>query len=274
MPSTDMNTKRFTVPRYVDTHIHLDMYDADMASAFMSGLGTTAGVEYVVAVSMHLGSCKATELLALASSRVLPAYGYHPEQELPSDEELAALLRWMDQRQSQMCAIGEVGLPYYRREEALTKGEKFHREPYIELLEPFVKRAAAWNKPIVLHAVYDDAPIVCDMLEQHNVRKAHFHWFKGDDNTIQRMAANGYYVSLTPDLLYETEIQQLAARYPLGQVMTETDGPWPFDGPFAGHSTEPGMVRSVAAHWAVLHGLSDVEAAEILYNNAKRLYGF
>ncbi|WP_051286790.1 TatD family hydrolase [Paenibacillus taiwanensis] len=274
MSTAYKDINNYPVRRYVDTHIHLDMYEEDRASAFMSALGTTAGVDYVVAVSMHLESCKATEVLASCSNRVLPAYGYHPEQELPSEEAYAALFAWMDQRQSQMRAIGEVGLPYYRREEALMRGEPFHREPYIELLEPFIKRAAAWNKPIVLHAVYDDAPIVCDMLERHSVRKAHFHWFKGDNKTIQRMAANGYYVSFTPDLLYEAEIMQLANQYPSGQVMTETDGPWLFEGPFVGRSTEPEMVKSVAAKWAVLQGLSETEAADILYRNAQRLYEF
>ena len=237
------------------------------------GCDGDAGVSHLVAVSMNLESCRRTERLAKQwPDVVLPAYGYHPEQPLPTEEELEQLLAWMDERRDQMIAIGEVGLPYYMRQEVEERGESFYRDAYIELLIPFVERAARWNKPIVLHAVYDDAAVVCDLLERYGVKRAHFHWFKGDEQTIDRMAANGYYVSFTPDIVYEPEIQQLARRYPRELVMTETDGPWPFEGPFTGRATAPAMVRDVAAAYAALHGMKHAEAAQQLYANALRLY--
>src|SRR5690606_40734669 len=64
------------------------------------------------------------------------------------------------------------------------------------------------------------------LLEKYSVKKAHFHWFKGDNKTLQHMAENGYFISFTPDLMYEEEIQTIARNYPLEQVMVETDGPW------------------------------------------------
>ena len=54
------------------------------------------------------------------------------------------------------------------------------------------------------------------------------------------MADNGWFVSVTPDVAYEAEIQELAARYPIGQLMAETDGPWPFEGKFAGRHDKTG----------------------------------
>ena len=54
--------------------------------------------------------------------------------------------------------------------------------------------------------------------------------------------------------------------------MTETDGPWPFEGPFTGQMTHPRLTASVASAWAELKGLSILEARRILYENAARLY--
>ncbi|MBG9735164.1 TatD family hydrolase [Paenibacillus alvei] len=257
----------------VDAHIHVDGYKLDAAAELEEALADPS-LEYVIAVSMNLASCHHTEQWAKRyPNKVLPAYGFHPEQALPSDEEQEVLLAWLDGHKESMAAIGEVGLPYYMREEALKRGGSFDRSPYIELLEPFVKRAAAWDMPIVLHAVYDDAPIVVDLLERFSVRRAHFHWFKGDNKTIDRMAGNGYFISFTPDICYEDEIRALARQYPLEQAMTETDGPWPFEGPYDGRRTLPTMARDVALEWAVLRGMDVREAAKLLRENAKRCYG-
>src|SRR5690606_6145013 len=147
--------------------------------------------------------------------RIKPAFGFHPEQSLPSTEELEQLFKFMVEHKEAMIAVGEVGLPYYMRKEQT----EIPLEPYIEVLEEFVKLAKNLNKPIALHAVYEDAPTVCDLLEKHSIEKAHFHWFKGDTRTIERMIANNYHISITPDILVEKDIQSLAKIYPLTLIM-------------------------------------------------------
>ncbi|WII37357.1 TatD family hydrolase [Paenibacillus thiaminolyticus] len=270
---TAANTERL---RFMDAHIHLDGYGPEQRPLLEQSLEAEE-LDGVIAVSMDAASCREVQRWAERyPGRVHPAYGFHPEQPLPSEQERSALLQWMDERRDAMIAIGEVGLPYYMRQEALRAGGSeaaFPRGAYLELLEAFVQRAAAWDKPLVLHAVYDDTPLVIDLLERYSVRTAHFHWFKGDVKTTDRMAGNGYYISFTPDLAYEGEIRELALRYPADCVMTETDGPWPFEGPFAGQVTLPLMVRDVAASWAALQRLEFGEAAALLRANAKRCYG-
>ncbi|MFD3271351.1 TatD family hydrolase [Paenibacillus dendritiformis] len=270
---TATNTERL---RFIDTHIHLDGYGPEQRPLLEQSLEAEE-LDGVIAVSMDAASCREVQRWAERyPGRVHPAYGFHPEQPLPTEQEWNALLQWMDERRDAMIAIGEVGLPYYLRQEAVRAGGSeaaFPRGAYLELLKAFVQRAAAWDKPIVLHAVYDDAPLVIDLLERYSVRTAHFHWFKGDPKTTERMAANGYYISFTPDLAYEDEIRELALRYPPDRVMTETDGPWPFEGPFAGQVTLPLMVRDVAASWAALQRLEFGEAAALLRANATRCYG-
>ncbi|KAI7258474.1 hypothetical protein KC345_g10548 [Hortaea werneckii] len=232
------------------------------------------GIESLIAVSMNLASCIRSKGIAdRYPGLVKPAYGFHPEQPLPADEELAALLEWIGRHAGDMIAIGEIGLPYYSRSEDMERGEAWDTAAYIKLLDRLLGLAARLAKPVVLHAVYEDAWTACDLLEQHNITRAHFHWFKGPAETVDRMISRGYYISFTPDILYEQEIEDLARRYPPELVMAETDGPWPFEGPFTGFATHPVMVHEVAAAWGALHGYSISQAKEILTANTVRFYG-
>ncbi|WP_149096066.1 TatD family hydrolase [Paenibacillus terrae] len=268
----DMRTPSAAPAPLIDAHIHVDSYPPEQQELLLASLADSS-VEAVIAVSMQLASSRANlRLSERFPGLVRPAFGFHPEQPLPSQAELDLLFDWMDKHVEHMVAVGEVGLPYYNRLEALERGVSFDLAPYIELLERFVRFAGKHNKPIVLHAVYEDADIACDLLERHGVTQAHFHWFKGSAATTERMARNGYYVSLTPDLLYEDEIRNLATQYPSGQVMAETDGPWPFEEPFAGQQTHPRMTAEVIRAYSKLTGQDETAVRQLFYDNARRFY--
>ncbi|WP_245339283.1 TatD family hydrolase [Paenibacillus shirakamiensis] len=257
----------------IDAHIHLDLYEPSDQIRILSEL-SKEGVESLVAVSMHLASCQENAVLSKQyPKQVYPAFGFHPEQPLPSASELDQLVQWIRERAGEVLAIGEIGLPYYMRTELEAKGNHLDLAPYIQMLDQMLALAKELDKPVILHAVYEDADIVCDRLEAHGIKRAHFHWFKGSSQTVQRMADRGYFISFTPDLLYEEEIVGLARLYPAHQVMVETDGPWPFEGPFLGQLTHPAMIRAVAKVWADIQGLDKAEACDILYRNTKRFYG-
>lgn len=259
----------------IDAHIHLEQYDLETIEQIVKEL-PEKGIEALLAVSMNLDSCIRTEGLAARFPGIVrPAYGFHPEQPLPETNELNKLLEWIESRADarHFTAVGEIGLPYYSWAEAFERGEDFDMEPYIKLLDTLLGLASRLAKPVVLHAVYEDALIACDLLEKHEIQRAHFHWFKGPEEAIRRMIASGYYISFTPDILYEPEIQEIARLYPPELVMAETDGPWPFEGPFAGHPTHPSMIREVAAAWGKLHGYSLDQAENILTTNTVKFYG-
>lgn len=253
----------------IDSHIHLDKYSDSDRAALLQGR-EAAAVSGLISVSMDLASAQNNLLLSRKHQHVYPAFGFHPEQRLPADNKVEELAGWIKQHSAEMVAVGEVGLPYYLRQEAA--GAEFPYSGYVELLEQFIKLAGQLMKPVVLHAVYDDAPVVCDLLERNNLQHAHFHWFKGDMQTVQRMAGNGYMISITPDVLYEGEIQELASKYPLAQMMVETDGPWPFEGPFSGQVTNPAMMHETVKMISKLKRLPLVEVYGQLYQNTVEFY--
>src|SRR5690625_2318233 len=135
-------------------------------------------IDGLIAVSMNYKSAKRNLDLAKKYQRVYPAIGYHPEQPLPTDEEIEKLQYLIQLHKGDIIAIGEVGLPHYLQRE----NPNLQMEPYIELLELFIKDAARLRKPIALHAVYDDARVVCDLLrsEERRVGKECRSWVARD----------------------------------------------------------------------------------------------
>ncbi|MHA6260237.1 TatD family hydrolase [Sporosarcina sp. CAU 1771] len=253
----------------IDAHIHLDQYKKSKQQTIIDYLERPSSeLHGVITVSKDYLSCTDNLQLAETHAGIRTAFGYHPEQAPPSDVELEKLFSFMELNKNQMVAIGEVGLPYYLRQEE----PRLPLEPYYEMLEAFIHRAKNWDKPINLHAVYEDADIVCDLLEKHSVDKAHFHWFKGFPSTFGRMIRNDYYVSVTPDCIYEPEIQHLIESYPINRLMVETDGPWPFSGPFEGEMTHPKMIHRSIAMIAAIKKMDLRDVYVCIFENTKRFY--
>lgn len=262
-----MENNSGSVRRLIDAHIHLDKYPKTEQQLIMKEMDR-AGVESLITVSYDLASAKENLKLHRERNNIKAAFGFHPEQKVLNDEAMQELLAFIELHHQEMIAIGEVGLPYYTRKE----NPDLRIEPYLEILEQFIILAKQYEKPIVLHAIYEDAGVVCDLLEKHAIKNAHFHWFKGDTLTIGRMIRNGYFISITPDVLYEEEIQQLVKQYPLAQMMVETDGPWPFTGPFEGKMTHPQMIHQSIEVIASIKGLEIADVYVQLIRNTKQFY--
>ncbi|WP_339227071.1 TatD family hydrolase [Oceanobacillus sp. FSL K6-2867] len=254
--------------KLIDSHIHFDMYGKTEQIEMLLDFHVH-NIEAIISVSNHLQSAKRNLMLVKEDPRIRAAFGYHPEQRLPTDNEVRDLLDFIEKNQQYMIAVGEVGLPYYLRK----KHPEINLQGYIEVLEQFIQQAVILNKPIVLHAVYEDAPIVCSLLEKYNVKQAHFHWFKGDQRTIERMKQNNCYISVTPDVVYKKKIQQLVKIYPIGQLMVETDGPWSFEKEFEGHRTHPKMLHQSIAVIAALKHIPLDQVYQKIYENTCRFYG-
>lgn len=252
----------------IDSHIHLDVYE-ESDRQYLLKTTEEHQVAGLITVSQNLQSSQINLALADEHALVHPAFGFHPEQPLPSDDELQELIDFIEKHEDKMVAVGEVGLPYYLRQEQ----PNLQMDGYLKLLETFILLAKKLDKPVILHAVYEDAPLACRLLEKHDISKAHFHWFKGDEKTLERMKNNGYYISVTPDIVYESEIQEMVKAYPLESLMVETDGPWPFEGPFQNQLTHPKMIHESMMTIARLKETDLHDTYKIILENTKGFYG-
>jgi len=250
--------------KWIDSHIHVDQYKDEEKSKLLKEVENSEEIKGLIAVSMDYQSCKETLSLAERYPFVHPAIGFHPEQPIHI-EECEQIYKLIEGHAEDIVAIGEVGLPYYLRKE----DERITLDPYIALLERFIGLASEHDLPIILHAVYEDADIVCDLLEKYKVSRAHFHWFKGSEKIMKRMMRNGYYISITPDILYKEKIRKIVSYYPLEYMMVETDGPWEFQEDVM---TYPRMIRAVLKEISVIKNISVDKVAKTIYENTIQFY--
>lgn len=251
----------------IDAHIHLDWYKREEQNIILADLDKY-GIEGLVAVASDLDSSLQVLELGKRNHKVFPAIGWHPEQELINQVELNQLMELIKSRQDNIIAIGEVGLPYYLKQE----NAQLNVVAYQSILKEFIQVAAQLELPIVLHAVYEDADTVIEMLDDYQIVKAHFHWFKGSRQTMDKMIERGYVISVTPDCLYEEEIQSIISYYPLELMMVETDGPWQFKGPFQNQMTHPKMIEHSIVKISEIKQRDREEVQSIVTNVAKEFF--
>ncbi|MCD7034905.1 TatD family hydrolase [Metabacillus sp. GX 13764] len=225
----------------IDAHIHLDQYNGPMDQ--MIERWREAGVTGVLAVSSDLASSYQTlELQSVYPDFVHAALGHHPEKLLPSRQDFHELLNLIEAEKNRIKAIGEIGLPYYEKTSLLGKEKE---EAYIEHLEIFLQKAKETGLPAVLHAVHSEAEKALSLAIKHSLEKVHFHWLKAPVPIVQSIISSGYMISVTPEVCYRERDQQLARIVPQKQLMIETDGPWPYSGPFEDRETAPEFLEEI-----------------------------
>jgi len=145
-------------------------------------------------------------------------------------------------------------------------------ERYTELLDNMMITAKKENLPIVLHAVHSGAPTAYELLVKNEIKKAHFHWLKAPALVVEQITTSGYYVSVTPEVCYRKRDETLVNQIPMDKLLIETDGPWPFSGPFEQMETSPLLLQEVARKVASLKELGLKETIEQLTVNTFSLY--
>lgn len=171
---------------WFDAHIHLEQYSDEEIDAFCRH----PRIVGLAAVSMDLASSKRTlELKRKYPDKVKVGCGYHPEQ---PPHDLRPLIAWMDEHQDEIDALGEVGLPYYRRREAKDKGHLWDEEPYLEMLHQLFAWAKQWGKPVLLHGVREDVDTLASLLKEYHMEKSPFSLDQGGSVAIE--AARGGWV--------------------------------------------------------------------------------
>lgn len=249
----------------IDAHVHADQ----MSVKQLELIQQDDLIEAMLAVSTGYNSCFTTLHLSKQFEKVIPLFGWHPEQ--PYDEqEIANVLQAIDTHQQQIIGIGEIGLPYYSK----LIHPSLDYTPYIEAFEQFIKLAKRYELPVNLHIVHEDTSLALDILEKHSIKKAHFHWYKGPEQQTERLLKNGYFISITPDIVYKERTRQLVRATPLSQLMIESDAPYPLEGPFVTQDNHPLFISHTLQQMSEILQCSQKALHQQLCEQTKNFYLF
>lgn len=252
----------------IDSHVHLDADQYPDPSGAIKR-ARAAGVSAMVVPGTGPESNRhAIELSRKFSGVVHAAIGFHPERLEHTERDLEETLALIERRRDSICAVGEVGLPWYseraQQDAVVARAET--------MLARFAQLAANLNLPLILHAPHRRAIQALVIIRAAGVKRAVFHWHKSDDSTTRAIIDAGYFVSLTPEVAYRQRDQELARMIPLTRMLVETDGPWPYGGQFAGRLTEPAMIKDSVAAIAHIRCATFDEIADATTANACALF--
>jgi TatD DNase family protein len=242
----------------VDFHCHLDLYP-DHAEAVARC--EREGV-FTLAVTTTPKAWPRNQELAAATRHVRAALGLHPQLVAERSHEIALWKELLPRTRY----VGEVGLD---------AGPKFYRsfdrqkEVFAEVL---TSCAAASDKILTVHSVRA-TKIVLDMIEKHlppTRGRVVLHWFTGTAAEIRRAVDLGCYFSVNAEMLANENRAVANRAFPLGRVLTETDGPFTRTG---ARPSEPGDVWQAVEGLACLHGLEAVDVGRRIGANLKALLG-
>jgi TatD DNase family protein len=251
----------------IDTHIHLDSPSYRDQAAISARAGER-GVEAIIVPGVSESSNLAVAELAARFPIVHSAAGLHPELLEMEERDIGVLLDTVRRQRSSICAIGEVGLPYYGPSAAIPGRQTLARS----LLERCASLAAELDLAMILHAPHQTAAVALRILRDAGVRRAVFHWHKSDEATTKVIVDAGFFVSLTPEVAWRDRDRELARFVRLEQIVVETDGPYPHERVFAGLQTEPWMVSAAIEAIAEVKGKSRKEIEIATSTNAATLF--
>jgi TatD DNase family protein len=252
-----------TATSLVDTHAHLmdAAFDADREAVLARAHG--AGVGALLLVGYDLTSSRAAVNLARRLPWTRASVGIHPnyasEHSEADFDALAGLAR-----SSEVVAIGETGLDYFRD----------HTPPARQ------RDALAWHMrlarelalPLIVHNRQADADIAQAL---STAQAGVLHCFSSTDPAyLERMLDAGFAVSFAGPLTFKnaTELRAMAKRVPFDRLLVETDCPYLAPAPHRGQRNEPAFVRETAACLAEVVGIEFESLAERLWDNSVRVF--
>ncbi|MCB2186796.1 MAG: TatD family hydrolase [Deltaproteobacteria bacterium] len=236
----------------IDTHAHLEGLP-DPRAALARAWG--AGVRAVVAVAMDRQAGQEALALAASEPRVWPAVGLHPWR--VTAEELEAELAFVAAELPRAVALGEVGLDYKL---------KVPKDLQKAALAAQLDLAWAHGKPALVHCRFSETRVL-EALARAGVR-AVFHWFAAPP-LLERVVAEGHYISATPAVATSPPHRQAVAACPLDRLLLETDTPVEH----AGRPTGPDRVTEACRLVAELRGFSPAAIARRTTANALTFLG-
>jgi len=251
--------------KFVDAHIHLSDPEYGSQLAQIVQEAKQSNVVALVSSSMDYESCQRNLMLAEENKGlVYAALGIHPwnvtnltQKEL--DETLNLILQHGVECEK-VVAIGEIGLdPQYAK----------HRETKDKQMQVFQEMLAAAEKlslPIILHSRWS-AQKILPLLTSYRLEGVLFHWFSSPVELIPQILERGYYISEGPPTVFSNRTQEIVKQVPITNLLTETDGPVSYYGPFEGKVTTPAFIPLVVKAMAEIKKIKEEEVAEQILKN-------
>jgi TatD DNase family protein len=250
--------------KLIDTHAHLDELE-ELESALNKA--KESGIEAIIAVGSNTRSNqKILEISQTHPEFVYPALGLHPwELGNLDSSQIDYTLEFIEERISQIVAIGEIGLDYDKR--VVKRAAKDFQK---EVLKRLLNLAKKHNKPVAIHSRYAWKDCF-DLVANAGIKSAVFHWFTGFSSVLRDILDSGYFISCTPAAEYHEEHRRAIKETSLERLLLETDCPVVY-GREIKYRSQPSDVLCSLKATAFLKETSEITIAQQTTQNARRIF--
>lgn len=260
--------------RLFDTHAHYT--DSRFATEYEGGARKlldelfALGVDGIINASVN--SENAVEVIALAAEyeKMYAAVGTHPTDSRDCDsidselERIEELLK--NKKKNKIVAVGEIGFDYY--------WEPFSKEEQSEYFERQMMLAKKYGLPAVIHNREASGDTVA-MLSKFPDVVSVIHSCSLSAESVKDVTRGGnVYVSFSGTVTFKNaaKVKEAARAVPLDRILTETDCPYLAPHPHRGKLNHSGLMAHTVSALAEIHGVSDESMADILCENARRVF--
>ena len=257
--------------RFVDAHIHLADKDYAQNVSEILEEAKKLNVLGLVANAMDLEtSLRSLKLAEEHPDHVYAALGIHPwntKQLKPNEvQDTVDLILDNAKNKQRVVAVGEIGL------DATYSGNGEPTETQLQVFHEMLSAVEKTDLPVIIHSRGSTSQIV-NLLPSYKINKVLLHWFSQPHSLIPTIVDRGYYITEGPPATFSGGIREVIRRTPLTNIMTETDGPVRFRGPFKGKLTTPSFIPEVVETVAELKGEEKTAVADQIYRNFVDFFG-
>ncbi len=249
----------------VDSHCHINFEPLGSTLPVVLDHARQNHVAYMLCVSVNMEDFPQVHRLAQQHDHIFASIGVHPNEQEGRDPDVEELAQ--SARDSDIIAIGETGLDYFRSQGQLEwQRDRFRRH---------IEAAKQAHKPLIVHC-RDAAADTLALLREHHAHEVGgvMHCFTGDWGVAKQALDLGFYLSFSGIVTFNsaTDIQEVARKAPLDRIMVETDCPYLAPVPHRGKINEPAFVRHTAEFVARLRDMEPKELAAATTDNFFTLF--
>ncbi len=248
----------------IDAHCHLysNKFDHDLDAVIQRARRSLAGT--VISAVDPDSLRKSLTIRSRHPDFIHVTAGIHPRNAANlTKEELAHCWRAINSVKEEIVAVGEVGPDFHHTSDSRL------RQRQLGVLEEAMGQAEALGLPLVIHARQAEEAaleVVCRCRTP-----VLFHCFAGTRQMARKINNFGFHLSFSAILLFNSELQKVAAHVPLELILTETDSP-ALSPRRNQRRNEPAFLETIVSHLAKRLNHPPRKVASITAANARRFY--
>ena len=201
--------------KYIDSHCHLYKFNEIEIKRIIKNRDII-----ILSVSEDLESSLKNLVLSQLNENVIPAVGIHPWNVENVNENTFKIIEDII-KENKIKILGEIGL------DKKFKPETFEKQK--EIFEKFLNLAKEYDLNLNLHTP-NASNEVFDLLIKHDIKKAYFHWYSGDEKLLEEIIDKGYFIGINVATIINEKYKRYIEIANIKNIITESDGPYNYKG--------------------------------------------